>query len=243
MKLASLKSQRDLYFYDQVGGGQSSKLDEKYWTPSTFVDELNIIIKRLKIKDYDIFAVSWGCLIALEFCLKSPQGLNKVILQSPLVDSNDWQKDADILVRQLKPAHQKIIQYCNEIEATDSQVYQQTLMKYYEKHVLRNKKILYSKKKRSTKGKSIYQAMWGPSEFSATGSLKKYTFKNKLKKLKQKILFVAGEYDEARPETVSKYARQVKGSDFKAVKNTSHCIALENPKALIKIIKTFFDFN
>ena len=62
-----------------------------------------------------------------------------------------------------------------------------------------------------------------------------------MKKINIPVLFVCGEFDEATPETVKKYHKLVKGSKFQIVKNASHCISLEKPKELLKVVKEFIE--
>jgi len=45
--------------------------------------------------------------------------------------------------------------------------------------------------------------LWGPSEFSATGTLEKYERVAYLKKLNIPVLFVCGEFDEATPASIN----------------------------------------
>jgi proline iminopeptidase len=47
--------------------------------------------------------------------------------------------------------------------------------------------------------------MWGPSEFTATGSLRTYERAERLKELNLPVLFTAGRYDEATPSSVEYY--------------------------------------
>ncbi|MBC7540184.1 MAG: proline iminopeptidase-family hydrolase [Bacteriovorax sp.] len=248
LNLKSLAKDREIYMYDQIGGGQSSDTGIKHWTIDTFVEELKTLVKAWKLDNYILMGASWGTTLALEYFLAANKNekkrIEKIIFQSPLFSTSDWEKDANRLIKELPKKSRKIINYCHEIEATDSKVYQKTVLEYYLKHVLRNKKLLFAPRKPNINGDKIYAHMWGPSEFKATGTLKKYERASQLKKLKLPVLLVCGQYDEATPETVKKYHKMIKGSQFKVIKvikEASHCISLERPKDLIKVIKTFID--
>ena len=54
-------------------------------------------------------------------------------------------------------------------------------------------------------GEVALEYMWGPSEFVATGKLREYDRIGQLSRLKIPTLFLAGEYDEARPATMREF--------------------------------------
>jgi proline iminopeptidase len=244
LPLKSLSKDRDVYMYDQIGGGQSSAISSKLWTINTFVEELSFLVKAWKLEKFILMGSSWGTTLALEFYLAAKIGhkdkIEKIIFQSPLFSTSDWEKDAKILIKDLPKKTQKVIHYCHEIEATDSKVYQKAVFQYYLKHVLRNEKLLKNpKRKPNPNGDMVYAHMWGPSEFSATGTLKTYERVAKLHELKIPVLLICGEFDEATPKTVKKYHKIIKHSDFHVIKKASHSISREQPKKLLKVISTF----
>jgi proline iminopeptidase len=161
-------------------------------------------------------------------------------LQSPLISASDWQQDANRLKKQLPDDVQKVIRYCEAVNATDAKVYEQAVDLYYSRHVLRNaKKRLAAKKRKNPIGAEIYQYMWGPSEFTATGTLKTYDRSERLGDILVPTLIVCGEHDEASPAMGLKYAKQLQQGDFVLVKGASHSIWDEKPARLASIIKRF----
>lgn len=241
LQLKELASDFDLYFYDQVGGGQSSPTPEKFWNIKTFVEELSILVDKWKLEEFVIVSGSWGTTLALEYFLKTKdKRLKKIVFQSPLFSTSDWEADAKRLIKKLPTKTQKIINYCHEIEATDSKVYKEAMFQYYLKHVLRNEKLLKDpKRKPNPHGNRVYEYMWGPSEFKATGTLKNYEKVKDLHKVKIPVLLICGKYDEATPETSRKYQKKFPNAKFKMIANASHSIARENPKAYLKELKMF----
>ena len=228
--------------YDQSGCGRSSDTPQALWKIETFVEELAILVKAWKLENYILMGASWGTTLALEYFLKTKdKRIEKIIFQSPFFSTTDWEKDANRLIKDLSASSQKIISYCHEIGATDSRVYQKAVFDYYLKHVLRNKRLLLKPRRPNLNGNKIYAYMWGPSEFSATGTLKKYERVSHLKKINIPVLLVCGEFDEATPQTVKKYHKLVKDSQFQIIKNASHCISLERPKELIKVVRGFLE--
>ena len=239
--LLELSKIRKVYIYDQLGGGKSSRTDQKKWNIKTFVEELDLLIKAWGIKEFDLFGASWGTTLALEYYLrKRGKGVRSLIFQSPMFSAKDWEKDGQLLIDRLPAQPRKVINYCHEIGATDSKVYSEAMFEFYLRHVLRDKKKL--RQVMSEPGflnLELYEYMWGPSEFKPTGTLKNYDRTYELFRIKVPTLFICGQYDEARPATARRYTKSVPGARFKEIKGCSHAISIENKIALLREIKNF----
>lgn len=95
--------------YDQLGCGDSTRLpetegDTKFWTVELFVAELQNIIRRLGLSEYDILGHSWGAIIAGFFILTQPKGLRKLIVYSSATD-NSLRSAASCRQRDALPQH------------------------------------------------------------------------------------------------------------------------------------------
>ncbi|MBN1182057.1 MAG: hypothetical protein JXB49_07205 [Bacteroidales bacterium] len=85
----------------------------------------------------------------------------------------------------------------------------------------------------------IYLYMWGPSEFTATGTLKNRDITSRLSEIKVPVLFITGEYDEARPSTVEYFHNLVPGSQFEVIKGAAHSTMHDNLSRNVKVINKF----
>ena len=81
--------------------------------------------------------------------------------------------------------------------------------------------------------------MWGPSEFRSTGTLQHFDRLKELQTISVPTLFLCGEFDEARPNTVNYYHRQVKGSAFAIIPNAGHSTMIDNPGETIRAVAEF----
>lgn len=237
--LFALADERRVFIYDQVGGGRSSATKPSLWRVSTFVNELKALLRAWDLKAFHLFGASWGTTLALEYYLASGgKGVRSLVLQSPMFSAADWSRDAAQLIRKLPAQQQKIIRYCHEIGATDSEVYRDVVTAYYAKHVCRNRqRAEMARQVRNPNGNRVYEAMWGASEFSATGSLKAYDRVTALSSIRCPTLLICGEHDEARPRTAKRYARMIPDAGFVEIKGASHAIIAERPRQLIKAIR------
>lgn len=242
IKMLDLALDRQVVCYDQIGSGKSSSLNKDQYNIETFVENLNDLRIHLGYNKVILHGSSWGGTLILEYAHKYPQFVEAIIFHSALFNSKKWSDDAQRLIKKMPKSTQKVIKYCEEIGATDSKVYKDAMKKYYLKHVCRDKEA-YQKKVKVNFNEELYNYMWGPSEFCATGTLKNYNGASKLKKLNVPTLFVCGKYDESTPETNLFYSRTVKNAEFFAIPNASHSSLRENPLKTLKIIQSFLDKN
>ncbi|MBO6555821.1 MAG: proline iminopeptidase-family hydrolase [Pseudomonadales bacterium] len=238
--LFELADERQVFLYDQVGGGKSSATGKRQWTVPTFVRELEILRETWGIDRFHLFGASWGTTLALEYYLKHANRVESLLFQSPMFSAKDWQDDANRLIKKLPATERKVIHYCHEIGATDSKVYRDAMKRYYAKHVCRNpKRAKLAATVKNAHGNEVYEYMWGVSEFSSTGTLKDYDRTKSLKTIKVPTLLVCGQYDEATPKTARRYSAQIPDSRFVEIKGASHAILSEKPAQLIKVVRSF----
>ena len=238
--LFSLADERQVYIYDQVGGGRSSRTNKRLWKMTTFVRELDYLVKSWGLERFHLFGASWGTTLALEYYLRHRRKIASLLFQSPMFSASDWQRDADRLVRSLPGRERKVIRYCHEIGATDAQVYQDAMKLYYSRHVCRNRsRARQAAEVRNPHGNAVYEFMWGTSEFNATGTLKNYDRTSELGSIRVPALLVCGQHDEARPATVRRYAAKIDRASFVEIPGTSHAILAEKPKRLVSTLRRF----
>jgi proline iminopeptidase len=87
----------------------------------------------------------------------------------------------------------------------------------------------------------IYGLMWGPSEFTATGSLSAYEREDVLPELDLPVLFTAGRFDEATPGTVEHYQSLVPNSRIAIFENSAHMTMLDEPEAYVDTVRNFLN--
>jgi proline iminopeptidase len=69
----------------------------------------------------------------------------------------------------------------------------------------------------------------GPTEFTATGTLLNFDRTADLAKIKEPILFVAGEYDEARPATMYRYQKLAQHGVIEIIDDAAHATMIDQP--------------
>jgi proline iminopeptidase len=81
--------------------------------------------------------------------------------------------------------------------------------------------------------------MWGVSEIRATGTLKNLDLSQELSILTIPTLFITGEFDTAKPESLARFAQNMPKSILEIVPNCGHAAPAEAPEKYLEIVKEF----
>ncbi len=240
--LEALACDRPVIFYDQLGSGNSDKpSDASLWTLERFVKEMDAVRNALFLKKVHILGQSWGTMLATEYIKKKGQnGIVSLVLSAPAISAGMWTHDARKYVEELPPEIKEKILSSEKSQNYSSPDYQQAIDYFYHKHVCRLEPWPDCLNRSCAKLNSdVYGKMWGPSEFTITGELKGFDNTNVLKNISLPVLFTAGEYDEATPETTQYYAGLTPGAKIIIYKDASHTHHLEKQSEYLADIRRF----
>lgn len=239
--LALLSDERRVVFYDQLGAGKSVvESDTALWTVDRFVEELGQVRAALGLEEVHILGQSWGTMLAMEYMMTNPSGVKSVIMSSPAISIPRWLADTESLATTLPDSLQTVIRNAEASGSFDDPGYQRAVMAFYERYVAR--RLPWSADLDSSVAQlnlDTYIYMWGPSEFTATGTLKNYDSTENLSKLNVPVLFVTGEYDEATPATVAFYQSLVPGSELAVIKGAAHLTMQDEPGENVRVVREF----
>lgn len=239
------KTGRQVIFYDQLGCGNSDRpTDDKLWTIELFKDELSVLLKELKIEKYHILGQSWGGQIALEHALKHPKGLQSIILASTTASVPQWITEAERLRSELPKVMQDIINKHEFNGTTNDPEYKEIVQKYYHLHICRLDpwpEELNQAFSADKVGESIYQKMWGPSEFTVTGTLKNWDVRNRLSEIHIRTLITSGRYDESTPLINKTLHGGIPHSQWVVFEKSAHLAHMEEPELYIKVLSDFLN--
>ncbi len=243
LPLTALADRRAVILYDQLDSGRSdAPEDPANWRVARFVDELEHIRAALGVARWHVGGGSWGGTVALEYGARRPRALQSLILQSPLVSTRSWMADAARLRTQLPAETRDSLTACDAAPPPDAETCDAATRAYYAAYVRRSsgrdaRLAEYAARQPRRAGRVVYERMWGRSEFAASGLLKSYDGEPLLEALDgRRTLFVAGQYDEATPETIAGFARRVPGSRFEAIEGAAHAILADQPATFLKLV-------
>jgi proline-specific peptidase len=242
--LEELGSERTIIRYDQLGTGRSGRPDDmSLWTVERFVEELDVLRHSLGLEQMHLLGHSWGGSLAAAYVLaKGTDGIVSLTLSSPLLSTPQWIADANELREALPEDVQQTLGRHEEAGTTDTDDYQEASRIFYERHVWGGERqappdscdgVVWSK--------LIYEYMWGPTEFYATGTLKDFDVTDRLHEIDIPVLFMTGEFDEARPKTMMKFQQLVPGSKLHVIKDAAHASLSKKPVEYRRVLEDFLD--
>ena len=242
-----IAAERPVILYDQLGAGYSDRIEnlEELARLPRFVEEIDAIRAELGLVELHIVGHSWGTAVALEYLLTAePTGIKSIVFVGPFFSTERWIADANDLLAELPAEAQEAVRLAVESGDFDSSDFVAADDLFWGKFGVRTPREQLNREpceKEPSGDSGLYRHMWGPSEFISTGILKDYDRIGRLPELDLPVLFVAGEYDEARPETVEYYQQLVDGSKSKILPDAGHVVHYDRTVMFNNVVAEFFD--
>ena len=240
--LRGLASERPVILYDQLGCGKSDKLkDKSLWTIEHYTEELDDIRNALGLERLHILGQSWGAMVAVEYMLtRAPKGVISLVLSAPSLSAPRWHEDCRSLILEMSEKDCRIIMDSEASGNFNSSAYRRATFAFYRKHLCRLKPwpVCVMRTLMSLR-KDIYNYMWGPSEFTITGTLKDYDRSDELENIDKPALFTCGRYDEATPESTEYFHMMTPRSEFVVFEDASHMHHVEKTRLYLNTVRSF----
>ncbi|MDY6953060.1 MAG: proline iminopeptidase-family hydrolase [Thermodesulfobacteriota bacterium] len=129
---------RPVVFYDQLGCGNSDRPhDPSLWEMGLFVDEVDVVRRRLRLEQVHLLGHSWGGMIAMEYALTQPQGIVSLTLASASSSRARSNADMERLRKRLPPYVEKALRKHEEGGTTDDPTYQEADKVFALRHIFR----------------------------------------------------------------------------------------------------------
>jgi proline-specific peptidase len=239
--LGALADERPVVFYDQLGSGRSDKPnDANLWRIERFVDEVDAVRDALGLDEIHLLGHSWGGMLAVEYMRTGPDHVRSLILASPCLSVSRWLEDAEALRATLPPEMQSAIARHEAAASYDAPEYQEAVTEYYKRYMCRRDPWPEEVQRGFAElNLQLYTAMWGPSEFTATGSLRTFERTEALRELRLPILFTGGRFDEATPATLEYYRSLAPAAELEILEHSAHLTMQDEPEKNVEIIRAF----
>jgi proline iminopeptidase len=239
-----LGAERPIIFYDQLGSGNSDRpTDTTLWKIERFIDEIDHLRNKLKLKELHILGHSCGSTFLIEYMVvKKPKGVKSVIFSSPMLSTPDWIEDAKFLLSQMPIHLQDTINKYEALKEYSAPAYLAATDSFYARHLSRKSwpSIPNIECENVPEfNEQIYNFMWGPTEFTATGTLLDFDRTDDLDTIEEPILFVTGEYDEALPERMYEYQKLCNNASVEIIDVAAHKTMIDQPEKLKEAIERF----
>jgi L-proline amide hydrolase len=229
---------RRVIFYDQIGCGKSPHpSDPSKWTVQLFIDEVDAVREALGLDRIHLLGQSWGGMLAMEYMLTRPAGIESVIICDSPASIPLWIAESDRLRLELPADVQETLTRHEQAGTTDSEEYEAATQVYYDRHVCR---LLpypdYVARSFNQLPNEVYLTMYGPNEFFATGTLKEWDVTPRLGEIDRPTLVISGRYDEATPLIARAVHEGIPGSEWVLFEQSSHVPHVEETERFLEVV-------
>ena len=238
--LEALGDERPVIRYDQLGAGKSGPMtDTAQMTIAHFVRELDSLRSALGYERVHILGHSWGTILGFEYYRVHPEHVASLTLASAALDIPEWERHARDLVGTLSDSAQQAIRIREAEQNFQAPDYQRALEEFYGKYVWLRPVAPDLDSTMATFNALIYTYMQGPSEFTITGTLKTYDAAPLLGTIRVPTLYTVGEFDEANPPTIRRFAARTPGARVEVIPGAAHITTWDNPEVMTRVVREF----
>lgn len=236
--LDPLAKQRPVISYDQLGCG-NSYVDHhpELWTLSTWMEELDNVIKSLHLTRFHLLGQSWGGMLALAYALQQPQGLQSLILSSTLSSSQLWGREQHRMLKYMTKEEQDAIAKAEETGNWQDEIAQKAIARYMKLHcadIKDNDPECLRREKRS--GTESYMTAWGPNELTPQGTLKNFDVTDKLCEIKVPCLIISGTDDLCTPLIAKTMYDHLPYARWELFANARHMVFAEYTEKYLQLL-------
>jgi len=239
--LTDLADERQIIFYDQLDAGLSERPNTPdNWNIPRFLLEIDDLRESLNLRQVAIFGNSWGGTIAASYAAKAPADIEKLILSSPLLNTDLWLADNQVHRQNLPPDVLSVMDRCEKDGQESSQEYQDAVEVFYTRHFCRaNPWPDYVIETMNALNETCYAGMWGPNEFTCNGLLRNYNGLAELEAIQTPTLVTCGEYDEATPASCKEFVSLIADAQYAEFENASHLTFVDSRERYIETLREF----
>ena len=238
--MEALGDDRPVVRYDQLGSGKSDPAtDTAAFTVEGFVGRLEALRAHLGIERFHLYGHSWGTMLGVEYYRAHPDRVVGLVLASAALDARAWEAHARELLATLPDSMVRAVEIREAEGAYDAPDYQAALNEFYGRYVWLRPVQADLDSIFASYNPTIYEYMWGPSEFTVKGTLGTFDATPLLPTIQVPVLYTVGEFDEANPETIAHFAELTPVSRVVVIPDAAHITAWDNPEADVQAVRGF----
>ncbi|WP_328294495.1 proline iminopeptidase-family hydrolase [Kineococcus sp. NBC_00420] len=240
---------RTVVHYDQLGCGRSTHLPAappEFWTPQLFVEEFHAVLDGLGLERVHVLGQSWGGMLGAEIAVRRPAGLVSLAICNSPASMSLWVEGAARLRAELPPQAREALDRHEAAGTTTDPEYLAATDEFYARHVCRitpTHPDFAASVAQMEAEPTVYHTMNGPNEFHVIGTLRDWSVIDRLPDVAVPTLVLAGEFDEATPETWAPFVDRIPDVSAHVFPGASHCTHLEQPEEFRAFVAAFLARN
>jgi proline iminopeptidase len=239
-----------LIYYDQRGRGKSSVgVRPEDVTLASDIDDLDKVREHFHLNSFTVLGHSWGAVLALEYALRHPERVSRLILMNPAPVSA-----SDVLLLRKAYAQQLGVDMDRQREIIAGAEYQRghpeavtARYRLHFKHALERPED-YEKLMTAMHAGFVSQGSQGIEKARAvedrlyvdTWQLDGYDLLPRLRELRIPTLVISSEHDFIPPEIAAHIAQAIPAARLEMIRNCGHFAYLERPLEVRRVLDEFF---
>ena len=227
--------------YDQLGSWRSDKPDDPtLWQVPRFVAEVERVRQALDLGPTHLLGQSWGAFLALEYALHHQEQLRSLTLASGAASTAEVVAGMNAWRAELPVETQETLERYEATKEYDHPDYLAAVEVLYRRHLCRvwpYPEALATGMKHMAM--PVYGTMWGPNEFTCTGSLLEWDRSDRLGEILVPTLITVGEFDEVHPSCAETLHNGIPGSRQAIFADASHTVHVEKPEEYWAVVRQF----
>lgn len=227
--------------YDQLGSRRADKPDDRsLYNVARFTEEVEIVRNALGLGQVHLIGQSWGSFLGLEYAITHPLALKRLVLYSGAASTRQCVDGMNSL-RSHVPAETLAMmterESAGDFLAEDYAAAVDVLMK---RHLCRvDPYPAHLAESISNMGMPVYETMWGPNEFTCTGTLQDWDRSADLESVSVPTLILCGRYDEVVPSCSETMHAGIPNSELVIFDESSHSAHFEEPERFFTVLRDF----
>ncbi|MEO0340078.1 MAG: alpha/beta hydrolase [Bacteroidota bacterium] len=246
----------DVYLYDQLGSGHSSRLDNiEGYTVERHRQDLAAIIEKIQAEKVILFGQSWGALLAMEFLADHPDKVEKLVFTGPgpILPINSAlskkQSPDSLNLKTPKFSNQEGNRKAYNLRAKFLQYCAVTFGKKMSSDQEADNFFTYlnNELKKSTQCDpiNIEPAGGGGGYYAHVMTVKSFRYtkdkRHKIKGLTIPTLIIKGQCDNQKWGFAEEYLQLLPNAELKIIEGAGHVVDEEHQEVYIETIRTFLN--
>ncbi|MDR2845926.1 MAG: proline iminopeptidase-family hydrolase [Candidatus Methanoplasma sp.] len=229
-----------MYFYDQYGSKNSDTFsDSSRYTVELFIEQIDDVREEFGLDEIILMGMCWGAGLAVSYSArKNVKGIKALILSSPFLSLELWEKDQQTNLSYLSESDRSTIQRY-ETERLYSIGYRKSLIPYFQNYYFTRGDVTLISHLVFGHQPEVYRTTWGDSELFCRGSLKDFDLMGVIPNIACPVLLVAGDRDVVRTETMKVYQNRFQDAQLAIIPSSGHMIYNEQLSIVKAVIKSF----
>ncbi|MDN6900213.1 proline iminopeptidase-family hydrolase [Oenococcus sicerae] len=240
--------ENEISYYDQLGSWYSDQPDfsdlalaEKYLNIAYFVDELEAVRQQLGYEKFVLLGYSWGGMIALEYALKYPKRLNKLIIVGMSDRDRDFTDRMKDEVSKVLSADEAayVFKEANAGDLNDP-LFNQYMARFYEDYYGRFSKSSTTHAV-STTNMQVADYMMGRNPFQTVGMMAGWDISDRIDQINTPTQFMIGDQDMIPIARIQKIIRHMQNAKLVVVPQATHVVIRDNPEYFFQQLNNFLN--